>query len=76
LNPEYALIPVDEVLMQWADEIVVMEPGQIEILKTHFGPTKTPIVCLDLEDCYGYRDTKLMELVKDRYKEKTNFQGV
>ena len=68
LNSDYALIQVDDVLLEWADEIVCMEKEQEEIL---LQTTMKPVICLDLEDDFEYRNPKLIELVKQAYLEKT-----
>ena len=62
LTPEFALIPVDEVLLEWADEVVCMERWMVDKLET-----EKPIICLDIEDSYEYRNPDLMRLVKERY---------
>ena len=64
LVEEFALVPVDEVLLEWADEVVCMERKQERILKTM---TTKPIVCLEIEDSFEYRDPRLMELMKEKY---------
>ena len=69
LVAEFALIPVDKVLLEWADEIVCMEPGQAKELALR---TKKKIVCLGIEDSFGYRNPKLMKLIAERYKKAQN----
>ena len=52
LDSYYALIPIDDVLVEWADEIVCMDKYQeSEILRLY--KTNTPIVCLGIDDDYG-----------------------
>jgi predicted protein tyrosine phosphatase len=69
LNPDYALNPVDAVLLSWADEIVVMEPEMTEqireLLKGVLGGKQ--IICLNIPDLFSYRDSELMELIRTRY---------
>jgi len=68
LTPEFALIPVDEVLLEWADEIVCMEAKQKNQLESIFPQTREKrVICLDISDDYEYRDLKLIELIKERY---------
>ncbi len=43
--PNYALIPVDEVLLEWADEIVCMELEHKIMLEML---TKKKIICLEI----------------------------
>lgn len=70
IETEFALIPVDEVLIEWADEIVCMEElHRMDLEK--MGCIKK-IICLDIEDSYDYRDSKLMKLIADRYLEISN----
>lgn len=61
---DYALIPVDDILLEWADEIVVMDSSFKEELQKR---TSTPIINLDTSDDYDYRDPELIKLIKDRY---------
>lgn len=70
LVPQFALIPVDSVLLNWAHEIVCMEPGQAyelaEMLEAISLGTKA-VKCLSIEDNYSYRDPALMQLIAERY---------
>lgn len=61
---QFALAQVDEVLIYWADEIVCMEMEQADLLSAL---TKKPIICLNIEDSYAYRDEKLVWLIKEKY---------
>jgi len=63
-----ALIPMTDVLLKWADEIVVMDSYQKLIIKKL---TEKPIICLNIEDVFDYRDPALMEIIKIRYLEET-----
>ncbi len=62
---EYALVPVDDALIEWADEIVCMEPTHSRRLKD-MAPGKM-ITCLDIEDRYPYRNPELMRLIAEKY---------
>jgi predicted protein tyrosine phosphatase len=72
LVPSYALIQVDEVLIHWADEIVCMERDHEEKLKAMIGERNRPLVCLDIQDSYAYRDEKLQWLIKEKYQTYLN----
>jgi len=61
----YALIPVTEVLLAWADEIVCMTKGHEKTLK-HM--TEKPIICLDIPDSYEYRNEDLMKMIRENYE--------
>lgn len=68
ITQEYALIPVDQVLLYWADEIVCMEPWQEMELKRvlDLSEFSRPIHNLNVEDCYRYRDPGLVKQITDK----------
>ena len=68
INPDFALVIVDDYLIHWADEIVCMNAEQAHKLKHDFDCDKT-IVNLDIPDEFEYRDPKLMALIKERYEQ-------
>jgi predicted protein tyrosine phosphatase len=67
LYRDWALVPIDNVLIAWADEIVVMEPEH-EVTLRGQGVDK-PIQCLDIKDSFNYRDPLLMRLIAEKYKQ-------
>lgn len=76
ITPEFALVPVDDVLLEWADEIVCMSFEQAEELKSRVNPlTNKKIVCLDIPDQFAYRDPKLIEMIRSRYDEAAVQRG-
>lgn len=74
LTEEFALVPFDEALAFWADEIVCMEQEQKRKLQELLGEWgyETPVICLDIQDNFSYRDPKLVELIKERYDLRTH----
>ena len=64
---EYALVPVDAVLIHWADEIVCVEPRIETLLRDEFDVNDKNIVTLDLPDMFEYRNPVLVELIKEQY---------
>lgn len=66
LDVDFALIPVDDILLSWADEIVCMTKDQIHTISSRV-PEGKSIVCLDIEDAYMYRDPDLIIMIKARY---------
>lgn len=66
LDEEFALIPVDRVLLEWADEIVVQNAKQAEEIRSRLEEEK-PIVVLGIPDSYAYRDEKLVSLIRESY---------
>ncbi len=61
----YALIPVDQVLVTWADEIVVMEKDQKVELEASFDVGDTPVTVLGVDDIYEYRQPELVGRIKE-----------
>lgn len=68
LYTDFALIPVDEVLLGWADEIVCMTEDHKVSLKAR---TTKPVICLNISDNFEYRDPNLMQQIKERYQSLT-----
>ena len=67
LTPEFALIPVDEVLLMWADEIVCMSRKQAVEIRNLLGDEERPVVVLELPDNFGYRDPELIRMIREAY---------
>ena len=65
--PEYALVPVDDALLAWADEVVCMEFNHARILAENFNIDDKIIIVLDIPNNYEYRDAELMTLIRERY---------
>ena len=62
---DFALIPVDEVLLEWADEIVCMTSDHETILSNM---TDKPVICLNIEDSHEYRNPELMKQIQKNYQ--------
>lgn len=78
-DPDYALNLIDQVVLEWADEIVcanVEHEQEVQRRLEEVGITKKTIVCLKLEDVYPYRDRKLVHLIKKRYNQYLEGQTV
>lgn len=70
-NNEYALIRVDNVLLEWADEIVCVEKEVADDLRyAHDLGTKRVIV-LALPDKFPWNDPELRYLIKKQYDDVT-----
>lgn len=74
ITEEFALIPVDDVLLEWADEVVCMEKGhEVAIIAMMVeGRRSKPVVCLEIPDDFEYMDPKLVELISNSYDERRN----
>jgi predicted protein tyrosine phosphatase len=65
---DYALIPVDEVLIEWADEIVCANPEVFHQLSAHFGKMEDKqIRTLNLPDRFQYDDPELVSQIVEQY---------
>lgn len=61
-----ARIKLTERMLQWADQILVMEKQHRERIVQCFGNGYTPrIVVLDIADDYEYMDETLIELLRE-----------
>jgi len=69
-DKEFALIPVDDALIEWADEIVCMDGWQINFIKDNFNVHENQIFHdLDIDDDYDYRNKKLIKIITKKCKE-------
>ena len=61
-----ARIRITEKLIEWADEIFVMENKHKELLKDRFGVAvaKKPVIVLNIEDDYRFGDEELIAILK------------
>ena len=64
ITREYALVPVDDVLLQWADEVIAVEKWIGDILRDQL-EGKKPVHVIELEDKYEYRDPYLVKLIEE-----------
>lgn len=71
LTSEFALVPVDDVLLEWADEIVCMDSQQKAIIGVKLGDSKKQVLSLDIPDSFRYRDPELMRLIREAYTKAT-----
>jgi predicted protein tyrosine phosphatase len=69
----YALIPLTDDLIIWADEVVCMQnEHKVHVLnKMMEMDLYKPIVVLDIEDIYEYRNPTLVRLIKEQYDART-----
>lgn len=77
VNLEYALIPIDMYLINWADEIVCVEPSVRDQLveycaKEEINLGQTPVIVLDIPDMYERRSAHLVAMVKKQYCDHLN----
>jgi len=79
-SKEYAIVPVTESLVAWADVIVCMDSDQVKFVnemqnilaKDMTGMYEydyKQVLNLEIEDAYDYRNPKLVEIMKEKFKE-------
>jgi len=87
IDSNYALVPISHALIHWADEIVVMEHWMIrgveDVIRAIFGKANAEsyidskvIICLNIQDNYGYMDDKLQEVIIRKYNEEDTISAL
>lgn len=76
VSEEYALIPVDEVMLTWADEIVCVEPKVRDRLNDFLtknvkdpNPLRSKITVLNIPDSFEWNDPELKDMIVEQYNE-------
>lgn len=69
IDTSYALIPIDDVLIYWAEEIVCMNNEQKEQIEKMCkkNELERKIINLHIDDSYSYRDDNLIKKIKTEY---------
>jgi predicted protein tyrosine phosphatase len=72
LVDSFALIPVTESLLIWADEIVVMEQQQVDEIETKLKNVDMDldfkrVLCLNIPDQFYWNDDELKNLIHSAY---------
>lgn len=68
-NVEYALIPIDDVLINWADEIVFLDRGHLEGIAEDYDLSGKRCIVLNIPDMYPYMDEELQSLIIKNYRD-------
>jgi len=79
-SSEYAIIPITEALIVWADVILVMDAFQelhintmqnklAEEADVMFDYEYKRVINLEIDDIYEYRSPKLVEIMTEKFKE-------
>ena len=85
-SQEYAIVPVTEALVIWADVILVMDQWQwnhimdiqnklAQEVDHMFEYEYKPMHNLEIEDEFGYRDPKLVEIMTEKFKQIFPIEG-
>jgi predicted protein tyrosine phosphatase len=69
----YALIPVTEDLLMWCDEVVCADTEHVMWVRNKMMEwmIDKPIIDLKIPDHYEYRNSKLIEMIKENYESRT-----
>ena len=76
-SDEYAIVPVTEALIVWADVIVCMDAFQQLHINTMQNKIASEyeafdykqVINLEIDDIYEYRNPKLVEIMTEKFKE-------
>lgn len=69
VDEEFALIPLDIALKEWADEIVCVEGSVFSTLIRRYDTSTTKVRVLDIPDKYEWNDPELRALISKQYKD-------
>ena len=68
---DYALIPISEALVKWADEIVFVNLENFNRVRfdlEEYGLIEKTIV-LDIPDMYAFNDSRLVDICREQYED-------
>jgi len=72
---DFALIPLSEALLLWADEVVVVSSEVLLYFSEDaYKLVENKLIVLNLPDRFSWNDSELVEKIKEQYGEKTNAQ--
>ena len=76
-EPSYALIPISEALVLWADEIVFVNRENFESVRSHIEDLGIleKVKMLDIPDNFGFNDPKLVKICKEQYESAKFYSG-
>ena len=72
-DESYALIPISEALVMWADEIVFVNKENFRMVEEDLKRLNIVDKCkvLNIPDMYGFNDPELIKICKEQYDAKT-----
>lgn len=76
-NDDYALIRLEKVLLEWADEIVALDSGAMKgvagkLLECGVDVSEKTLMCLHIPDRYNWNNTTLKDMILMAYAEVTS----
>jgi predicted protein tyrosine phosphatase len=76
ISKEYALIPVDDALLVWADDIICVEERISEQVRNELEDIAVkPVYTIETPDRYMTRSPELIEYLTPKLKELYNFEN-
>lgn len=69
---DFALIPIDPVLVMWADEVVCMNKYQAEQVREFKQLGDKQVHVLDVPDTFEFRDPELVKIITKKCEEVFN----
>jgi predicted protein tyrosine phosphatase len=67
---EFALVPIDEVLIQWADLLVFVNQQNAASTARQFDISNKDYIVLDIPDRYECRDPELVQIATEQIKKE------
>jgi len=67
--PSFALTPIDEVFLKWADVVVFVSPENANEVESRFDLSKKQVLTLNLPDVFQFRDPRLVEIATEQLKQ-------
>ena len=62
---DYALIQINDVLIEWADIIVFAEQEHFDVTNSRYDLSNKESIILNIPDKFMYRDPELIKLIKE-----------
>jgi len=71
----YALIPISEALVKWANEIIFVNDENFQHVKEELEKLNVIHKCyvLDIPDMYEFNDPELVKICKEQYENKIQY---
>lgn len=70
MSAEYALVPVDKVLVTWADVVICAEDWHADQIEDQFGDimteSKIPLIALNIPDDFSFADPELESIIREK----------
>lgn len=68
-SSSFALTPIDEVFIEWADALVFVQRENEAEVSARFDLTRKELIILDIPDSFQFRDPELVRIATEQLKE-------